>query len=356
MKILASELKKTLKVLSPIKTETYQIGENGISAQDQSEALVILESPLSQLGGPFNFSGKKFSQVVARMSGEIDLTVEGNKMTIRSSKAKIELEIQQIKKQNIPETPDKFIKFSEEEFKTALALSASFASTKKSEDFGGKVLIQSLPIGIEDEHPSGYRIVGTDSFVLTVASRDQSVPFEFKYSLNLLAASIVQFLDGDIEIGETISHLVLKAKGATVYAAKSTKVYPPFDRTLAATSPVTISFQTHKWMSCLKTVEPLIDESVDDGNICLHFLDGVVQFKTIGVGSTASDETEYEQTLPDPVFDPKEFEMRIKAERLASFLSKAGEFSTLGVASSKQPYRFESDGIISIILPPAEKR
>ena len=48
MNITAAELKKNFKLLSPVRSETYQIGDYGISSQD-SDIWVVVPSPLSGL-------------------------------------------------------------------------------------------------------------------------------------------------------------------------------------------------------------------------------------------------------------------------------------------------------------------
>ena len=354
MQILASEIKHSLKKLAPLKAETYQIGEHGISAQDPSEVWGSLESSLSQLGSTFGFSGKKFSQVVSRMSGELDITTEANKLIIKSYKAKVELETRLVMAPTFPKSAEKFVTLKTADLKWALTIAGASASPKKSEAFGGVVLIQSLPLPLDKESPTGYRVVGTDSMVLTVVQRDLPVPFEFKFPLNLTAAAIVQFMDEDtIEIGDTNTHLVLKSGADTVYAAKPAKAYPDFGKLIATQHPVVLQLQPDKWLPALRTVETLIDEEEDHGNISLHFKDGVVQFSTVGVGSTASDEAEYEQLAPDPVFDPKEFSMKVKAKYLSGFLVKAGTTATVSVTSSKIPIKYESGQVVAITTPTA---
>ena len=363
MQILASEIKHVLKKLAPLKAETYQISEHGISAQDPSEVWVVCASALDELVSlspvrqAFSFSGKKFSQVIARMSGELDLTTEENKLVIKSYKAKVELETRAVSKPVFPALAEKYVALKLVDLKSALSVAVASASPKKSEAFGGVVLLQSLPTPIFNETevvPAGYRIVGTDSMILTVVQRDLPVPFEFKYPLNLTAAAIVQLMDEDtVEIGETTTHLILKSGTDTVYAAKPSKAYPDFGKILSAKHPVTLQIPSDKWVQALRTVETLIEEEKDGGNISLHFKDGVVQFSTIGIGSTASDEAEYEQIEPDPVFDPKEFKMKVKAKYLSGFLSKSGTTATISLTSSKVPIRYSSGQISAFTTPSA---
>jgi DNA polymerase III sliding clamp (beta) subunit (PCNA family) len=354
MQILASELKHTLKKLAPLKAETYQISENGLSAQDPSEVWVICASSLSELGKTLSFSGKKFSQVITRMSGELDITAEENKLIIQSYKAKVELEARAVLKPTLPASAEKYVTLKLAELKSALAIATASASPKKSEAFGGVVLLQSLPTPVFEDGgtPTGYRVVGTDSRVLTVVQRDAPVTFEFKYPLNLTAAAIVQFMDEDtVEIGDTDSSLILKSGSDVVYASKPSKAYPDFGKLIATKHPVVLQISSEKWGQALRTVETLIDEEKDHGNISLHFKDGVVQFSTIGIGSTASDEAGYEQVTPDPVFDPKEFSMKVKAKYLSGFLAKSSGSATISVTSSKIPIRYECGQVVAITTP-----
>ena len=124
---------------------------------------------------------------------------------------------------------------------------------------------------------------------------------------------------------------------------------------LAAKPPgIKLKFIPSEWLSALRTVEPLIDEEKDKGAISLHFADGVVQFKNVGVGSTATDETGYEQLDPDPIFDPKEFDLKLTAKYLSGFLSKAGAEGTLGITDG--PIRFESENVVVLTMPIGGKK
>lgn len=351
MNISASELKHALKRLSPVKTETYRFDMEGIIAQD-SDVIVVVDGP--KFGGTFNTNGKKLSSVVNRMSGQIDAQQSGNKLTLKSAKAIIELEIQPVKSVVLPEDAKNSVVFESAGFKKALAVAAASASPAKSAAFGGVVQLQSLPAEIEGGVP-GYRVVGTDSIVLTVANVFKPVPKEFKTLLNLTAAAIVQIMDGpEITIGDTEKYLVIKSGMTTVYASKPVQKYPNFDSLLAMQPTLKIGIKPQEWLSALRTVESLIDEEKDKGNIAVHFSEGVVQFRNVGVGSIASDESVYEQLDPDPVFDPKEFDLKLTAKYLSGFLSRAGAEATLGI--TEHPVRLESDGVVVLTMPIGAKK
>lgn len=343
MNIPAADLKRVLKKLSPVKTETYRFDVDGICAQD-SDVLVVVDGP--KFGGTFNINGKKLSSVVSRMSGQINIEQSGNKLTLKSARAVVDLEIQPVKPVTLPESPKEGLSFEPAAFKKALAIAAASASPAKSAPFGGVVQIQSLL--------DGYRIVGTDSIVLAVANVPQQIS-EFKTLLNLTAASIVQIMDGtEITIGDTEKYLVIKSGDTTVYAAKPVQKYPDFDKLLAM--PPTIKFKLNppEWRSATRTVESLIDEEKDKGAISLQFRESVVQFKNTGVGSTALDEAPYEQLDPDPIFDPRELTLKLTAKYLSGFLSKAGSEATLGI--TEKPIRLESDGVVVLTMPIGAKK
>jgi hypothetical protein len=355
--ITATELKKSLRVFTPVRTESYQIGEHGISAQD-SDVWIVSESPLSGLGKCFSVNGKKLAQVINRMSGQVEITKEEKLLSLKSARAKIELETQEIKPLKIPVPPEKVLELKTDDLKKALAVAEASASPNKASAFGGVVLIQSLPLGIEDESPKGYRVVGTDANVLTVVSVEEPVPFEFKMTLNLPAASVVQIMDKEtVVLGESNTHLYAKSGGIRVFASKPTKTYPDFDGLLAIQSKLKFGFVPGEWMAALRTIETLIDESVDQGGIDLQFAEGVVQWSNVGVGSTASDESPYEQIDPDPLFQPVMVsDLRIKAKYLSGFLAKAGEKATIGLTDKKKPIVLESGNMMTLMTPMASKK
>lgn len=148
MNISATDLKHALKRLSPVKTETYRFDVDGIVAQD-SDVIVVVDGP--KFGGTFNTNGKKLSSVVNRMSGQIDAQQSGNKLTLKSAKAVVELEIQPIQPVKLPEDAKNSVVFEAAGFKKALGVAFASASPAKSAAFGGVVQLQSLPSGLESE-------------------------------------------------------------------------------------------------------------------------------------------------------------------------------------------------------------
>jgi DNA polymerase III sliding clamp (beta) subunit (PCNA family) len=342
MNISATELKHALKKLSLVQTENFFIGSHGISAQD-SDIFVVVNGVLSQLGD-FNLSGKKFTQVVNRMSGTIDITKEERKLILKSAKAQVELEIAPTKSLIFPESSAEYLSFKLPEFKKALSVSSASASPNKSAAYGGVVQIYSIPLGME-EISIGYRVVGTDGNVLTLVKViEEKSPFSIL--LNLKAAQTIQLMDGDVvSIKDSEKNLEIVGKGITIYASKPVQKYPNFDSFMSLQPKIKIQFDPAEWLNALKTVEPLIDETVDQGTVALHFKDSVIQFSNIGVGSTAKDEASYEQIDPDPVFEPMSFNTRLTAKYISGFLSKAKNPSILELISSDKPVKFESDGI-----------
>lgn len=357
MNIPATELKKSLRPLSPVRTESYQVGEHGLFAGD-TDTWVYVESPLSGLGGCFSINGKKLSQVVSRMSGQIGIEKEDKKLVLKSAKARIDLEVQNIKSLKIPDTVNMVTATSLPDFKKALSLAAGSASPNKSAAYGGVVQVQSLALGIEDTHPQGYRIVGTDGAVLTVVTVNHMAGFEFKFLLNLAGASIVQIMDGEVvSIGESDKHVWFKSGAVTLFASKPVQIYPNFDKILVVEPKLRFSFKTEEWLSALRTVEPLIDD-VDQGGVGVQISDGVVQFKNTGVGSSGQDEAPYEQVLPDPLFESpvKVSGLRVNAKHLAQFLSRSSGEAILNMTEKNNPIKLESGNVMTLVMPMLGKK
>ena len=351
MIIPATDLKHALKKLQPAKTDVFRFDADTIVAQD-SDAIVVVPGP--KFEGAFNTNSKKLSAIINRMSGQVEITQQEKSIVLKSAKARVELEIQPVKPVTLPSFPTPSVEFKLSEFKKALALAVSSASTAKSAAFGGSVQLQSLPLGLEDTTPRGYRIVGTDSIVLTVVTVLEPVPFDMKGLLNLTAASIVQIMDGDkLEIGESDTHLQIRSGTTTVYASKPVQAYPNFDVLLAKKPSIKVGFKSAEWLNALRTVEPLIDEEKDGGRVSLQFRENVVQFLNVGIGNTASDEASYEQLEPDDPFETKEFSLKLTAKYLSGFLSKAGSDATLGVTDL--PVRLESDNVVMLTMPGGKK-
>lgn len=344
MNILATELKKTLKLLSPVRSEVFQIGEHGISALD-SDVWVVAETPLSEMGS-FTVVGKKLAQVVNRMSGTISLSLDDKSLTIKSAKAQIVLDAKPAKKAQIPAIPTKTLELNTVDFKRQLAVAVASASPNKSAGFGGVVQFKSEPLGLEEESPNGYRVVGTDSKVLTVVSEARALPHEVSTLLNLTASSVVQLMETEtITYGEGNTGPYLKSGNLTVFASRPNQVYPNIDPLLATPATVVFKFNTEDWLAAFRTVEPIIEEEEGESKIALHFSEGVVGFSSSGTGATARDESGYEQLEPDSLLEPVDMTLVMIADHLSGFLGKSSGEATLSFSKMDKPLVLECGGV-----------
>ena len=349
MKIPAAELKKSLKLLSPVHTEDFHIGPHGIAAKD-SDVWVVVDSPLSELGS-FTVNGKSLSRVVSRMAGTVELTADELSLTLRSTKAEIRLETKPAKPPVLPAKPENILTLNTAEFKKAVSLAVGSASTHKSAPFGGCVQFQTLATGIEEETYTGYRVVGTDGKVCTVATAPGSLPFGATALLNLTAASVVQLLETDtFEFGPGDPYY-LKSGGLTVYATKPDQQYPGISPLLANTPTLVFQFNPEEWLAAYRTVEPIIEPNEMENHVTLQFTDGVVQFISQGTGSTAKDEAGYEQLEPDPLLEPTGITLVMRADHLSGFLSKASGAATLSFSRMDKPLKLESAGVQVLTFP-----
>jgi hypothetical protein len=57
---------------------------------------------------------------------------------------------------------------------------------------------------------------------------------------------------------------------------------------------------------------------------------------------------------PDPIFEPREFDLRLTAKYLPGFLSKAGTEATLGITDG--PVRLESENVVVLTMPIGGKK
>lgn len=348
MKIPAAELKATLKKLAPVKTDDFVIGTHGISARD-SDVWVVSDSGLASFGN-FSLNGKNLSKVVNRMTGVIDITSDDKSITLRSAKAEIRLETKLAKAPKFPDAPEKILTLRTAEFKKAAALAVSSASPNKSAPFGGVIQFQTLAEGIEDETYPRYRVVGTDSKVLTVVNVNRELPFGATALLNLTAAGVVQLLETDtFEFGIGDTGHYLKSGGLTVYASKPDQQYPGISPLLANPATLVVKFSPEEWLAAYRNVEPVIEPNEDgESQVCLQFSDGVVQLSSKGTGSTAKDEAGYEQVDPDPLLEPTDITLVMIADHLSGFLSKSSGEATLSFSRVDKPLKLES-GVLQVL-------
>ena len=293
------------------------------------------------------------------MTGQIELDKQEKSLTLKSAKAKIDLPIMNVKPLKIPEPPAGFISVPAKPFKKAMSFAAASADTKKSANYGGVVQVRSLDLGIEDTSPQGYRIIGAEEMSLTAVTEPQPVS-EFKFSLNLPAANLVQIMDGTIEFADAEKFIWFRSEGLTVLASKRDESrpeyrYPENYANLFAVKPkLRFQFNPEEWLNALKTIEPLI-EDVDEGGVALHLENSVLVLSNRS--NTATDEAGYEQVDPDPIFEPvKVSGLTLNAKHWSAFLSKASNPAYINLTEKRGAVKLESGNIMTLVMPLANKK
>lgn len=341
MIIPANELKSILKKLSGVKTEFFHIQDGCIRAQD-SDVWIEVSCPVFAGQTPFTVV-RKIIQDVNRFSGDLEIEREDSKLVLKSKKARREIPIQAVKPIKRPEAPLGYLTLDWVATKGVLSLASQTVSKMKSVEYGDVVQLATGGFrSIEDNRPEYIQAIGFDSVVMTRVRRDLPVETPFNVLINLSAIQIVQLMDGEkTEFGETENGIHFNADNMTVIASKPAKKYPDYEKFIPENSPLQFSFDPIAVAQSLKIVEPTDD---GDGSVGLHFADGVLQLFSVG----ASDEIEYEQLTPDPVFEPVDFITRVNYKHLQGIVSRASDKLLLSASGSEGILRFDSGDVTTL--------
>ncbi len=319
MLITTQELKSILKRASSAKSENLILSNGGIVAQDSDVTICVACDGFNGFDKPVSVNNRKFTSVVNRMTGPVELIVSQNIITLKSAKCKIEMELFHPKSQVFTK-PEGLITLPLSPIREILKYVSMAADTNKAAFMGGVVQIESVTSGLfEEEKITGIEAMGTDGkrcAYTNIPLEDIETPF--KYLMTLPAVAALQSLDGDtIQVGETASYYYLSTKQTTVYANRLAKASPNYRSLLPKDFKFQATVDAAEFKQVLHVVEPMIQD-VEQFAVFVHFLDGKLSVQTVGKGGTASDEMEY---VADPLADVSEFKTKLNHKLLSDYFS-----------------------------------
>lgn len=316
MLIAATELKSLIKRISPASAEMLILSDGGLVAAGSDLTICAANEAFKGLG-LFQVNARKFSSVVNRLSGQVDVQKMDNVLIIKSAKTKVEMETATVKPRAFT-APETLHTIPLPSVRDLLKYVSMAADSNKAAFAGGVVQFETVTTGLFDEEKiSAIEAMGTDGKRCAWSS----VPFDgsaFKYHMTLPAVAAIQGLDGDtIQIGETDSFYYLKSATTTIYANKLAKGYTNYKSILPKDFKFQATVDAAEFKQVLYTVEPMIQD-VEQFAVVVHFLDGKLSVRTVGKGGTAQDEMEY---VADPLADVSEFKTRINHKFLNDYFS-----------------------------------
>lgn len=338
MNIASTELKSLLKQVGSVKSQQLILCNGGIVAKD-SDLMVCASSDKFEGIPNISVDYRKFASVTNRMTGQIDISYSGNTLTIKSAKAKVEMEYAEPKPYTFTR-PEKLISLPLSEVKNLLKYVSVSADPNKAAFMGGVVQFESTKSGLfDDEKLIGFEAMGTNGNRCAYAGVLADVGAEFKYIVPLPAVAAIQALDGSVlEMGETDSFLYFKSDKATVYASQLSKKFPDYRSFLPKEFTFTATVDSGQLKQLLHTVEPMTQD-IENFGISVHFLDGILKVRTVGKGGSAADEMDYQT---DPLADVTEFSIKINHRYLSDYVSSISGDITFNGNGPKQPIVLEA--------------
>ena len=351
MKILSNQLKALLKKLGSARSENLYLDSRRMVAWD-SDLLVLVNQGV--VDGPVTINLRKFSSVVSRLSGEIDLAVSDKGLSLKSARASVLLE-------RVAAKPPahQIVKLSLSlplaTVKSLLSYAITSADPNKAVDGGGVVQISTLAKGIEDNTIVKLRSVGTNTIRLALAEADTTQEQPFSLNIPLAAAIAIQGLDGEIlGVAETEKLFVFSAGDVEITAVKLAKPYPNYGAYIPKEFKYQFEIPAEAAKQALRVVEPLIE---NDENACVvHFLDNSMVVRSIGGGGSAEDALETVQVKPDPVFDAVDFRILLNHRYLADFFGAVTGSVTFEANGPDKPVILRVPGKTLLICPTVEKK
>lgn len=331
MIIGALELKKLLKSIAA-KDDVLLDSKSGMIVSISPDLTVAVRTGNFVSRSPFVVlvSGKQLGAVVNRMSGEIAIHLDGAALVLKSARAVVRLETREAKPFNPPE-PKKTITLFLADIKPLLTWAAASAGKLISEQFGGVVKLKSTDKSIQ--------AAGTDAARLALAEVPYDGP-KFDYLIPLSASQYLTGLDGDVvEVEETDSYLHFISGNVDLYANKLSRDYPSYNSFIPKSFAAKYQVDSEQFRSALLTIKPVIS-NVGEPGISVHFLDNVCTLEDLG--KAATDQVDYTQLEPEPMFEPMSATIRVSVDSLLSFFGSVSGPATISLNGPKQPIWLEA--------------
>lgn len=332
----SSELKSLIKSVNSVKAEHLVLTSGGIVASD-SDITVCASNPKFEGFPTIQVNARKFTSIINKMSGDIEITPTDNSLVVKSGKAKLELEFS-TPKPRVFGRPEKLHTLPLQPVRDLLKYASVAADTNKAAAQGGVVQFETVTDLIEDK-AIAVEAMATDGKRCAYSTVNLELPSNFRYVIPLPAVAAIQSLTGDsVQIGEAASFYYISSGSATVYANKLSKTFPNYKAYLPKSYKFSATLDAAAFKSVLSTVETMVQD-VEQNAVSVHFLDGRLTVRSVGKGEYAEDEMAYEA---DPLADVTEFKVKIDHRFLWDFVSAVSGDVVFNGNGQQQPVILES--------------
>lgn len=331
MKIPANSLKELSRKLRGVGGELFNFdGKLAYSKVDNLD--VVVDFPLD-CATPFAVSAEKFSQIAARLEGDVDLSTSESKLTLKSKKSKLTLPITEARPAiKIPQQ-NSLITVQQDSLTIALnfALQASVRSLTHS--YSGAVSF------------SKKCAAGSDGVRLSVALTGEGPDEPFVIPAPA-AEALKIFHTPQLDIGQDEQNMYFIGGDTKLIARRYVKSFPLFEKLIPESNKFNFEFNRDEVLNGLKSLAPLTEEkskiflTIGDSSVILSLTsqqgEGSIEIPASG-GDTfipfeCSLSFEFVQDFVESVRGPAIF-LRCNSEK-GSFLLESGKFKLI-IAGSR---------------------
>lgn len=331
MKINSAQLKEISRKLRGIGGELFNFdGKVAYSKVDNLD--VIVDFPL-ECAAPFAVSAEKFSQVVARLEGEVSFELLESKVSLKSKKSKITLPISEARPCTQKEDNRSQNEYRLSELLPALnfALQASVRSVMQS--YSGAVSF------------SKRCAAGSDGFRLSVSETGAGP--EEAYVIPAPAVEALKiFTAPQLSISQDEQNMYFIGGDTKLIARRYVRAFPPFEKLIPTSTTLNFEFKRDELLNGLKSLNPLAEEKQKimltiSGDECIMNLASQQGSGDVTIPASGADDFlpfeallpfEFVQDFVESVRGPAIF-LRANTEK-GPFLLESGKFKLI-IAGSR---------------------
>jgi DNA polymerase III sliding clamp (beta) subunit (PCNA family) len=339
MKVPATQLNEITRILNTVKADSLVFAGSAAYAVGTNITACVHCPDI----GVFGVGAEKFSQVTARLDGDIDITLlnglgkeEVNEplvtqIAIKSKRSKFKLPIiasPQVPKIVLPGNPVAVLDLKQ--FNEIVSYAASASETGQQFSYTGAINLSG----------NGQRIsaVGTDGRRLAVIDAENAAP-QFSFIMPVQVIPVIKALRGDtVSVYQDSASLYFQSGGATIIARQLAKTFPSHESIIAKSFSIKSKIPAQEMKEALRRVAPVVDPESD--RVLLTVSDTNVIINTVGNLGSAEDEIPATSIESDPLFDT--FKFAIKHHQLLEFFDEVSGDVVLNANSEGQPIYLEA--------------
>lgn len=333
--ILSTDLKRVVKQLAAIQSKDIYLGNGQGIATDGDMGVKITCEYFTGLG--YAVDARLFSSICGKLTKDVNLGLDGNKLVIKSAKLKAELPVVFKPAPTIPTASSlSELEIPSEYLSKMLSYVSQVTDEKVSYDHTGAVRLLADATGLD--------LTATDNLRIAHIADGLKYPNFDPVLIPAKVLKAVKELTGTITLGQSESGITFEAGNVLVYTRKLTKKFPDIVKVMPKSYKLEAVISTKSLAEALSNIGGTIDPETDSKVILSVNRDVLKVTSGNSMIGQTEDELGIETVVPGVLDDPYLLTLGANARFLNTYLTTIKESGTITFKANEsgKPFMLES--------------